>query len=261
MVFVYKFFGYFLYTILYFIIDVEAMRRDHHPRFDEYNTLKSYCCDHYIYSPGERLYQNYCKSFRCPICRRNLVKTKLKDVVKVATQHKLFSHFVITLPGTKFRRYVNPDQSFKYITRKWHNFADRYYRKFKVRLSYILFNRSTSSGYAHLHILTQFIPIDWITSVIPKLCLGFFNISYVQVHRLKNYLSKYWYKEHEWYIPKNKRHFSTSRNIRLTERFRKEVLYPWISVSKKIKFEMVQYYLFCTYNYSPVDWYQWQVDI
>lgn len=30
-----------------------------------------------------------------------------------------------------------------------------------------------------------------------------------------NYLSKYWYKEHEWFIPKNKKHYTRSADIDL----------------------------------------------
>lgn len=238
------------------------MRRDH-LRYLDYNTLKHYCCDHYIYHPGEKLYQNYCKSFRCPICRRFMINNYLKRVVNIATENKLFSHFVITLPGKRFRSHVTPDQSFKYITNKWNLFNNRYKKAFRHKLKYVLFNRSTKDGYAHLHILTEFIPIGWITEVIPKLRLGYFKIKYVQIHRLKNYLSKYWYKEHEWYIPKFKRHFSTSRSITLKLKSLKTYLYHWILLDKRMSFLTFNNFIrlreFIEYSFVSNNWFNWRI--
>ena len=43
---------------------------------------------------------------------------------------------------------------------------------------------------------------------------GSCNIKYVDAHRVGAYLSSYLRsKEHEWFLPKGKKHYSTSRNV------------------------------------------------
>lgn len=239
------------------------MRRDH-LRSEEYQYIKDYCCDHYLYSPGEKLYENFCQSFRCARCRPFLIKRYLNLVVKEAEKHRLLSHLIITLPGKEYRKYMSQDESFKDITKKWNLINNRYRKKFKKGLNFICFNRSTMDGYAHLHILTEYIKKGWLQEVIPKVKLGFFKIKYVDIQRIRNYLSKYWYKEHEWYIPKNKRHFSSSRTICLKQDFSKPTLYQWTSIKKNLDvdfwFNWIQYKIFTIYNDVFNDWYNWRVN-
>jgi hypothetical protein len=71
-----------------------------------------------------------------------------------------------------------------------------------------------------LHILVgNFISKDWLDDVLKRINLGFPFITYVDIQRLGNYLSKYWYKEHEWFIPKNKKHYTHSADIELEKFF------------------------------------------
>jgi hypothetical protein len=74
--------------------------------------------------------------------------------------------------------------------------------------------RSQSDGFCHLHVLVgSYISKDWLDKTLASINLGFPYITYVDIHRLANYLSKYWYKEHEWFIPENKKHYTRSADI------------------------------------------------
>lgn len=188
-------------------------------RQDRYRT-KNFSCNSILYYDIRKsnIKSNQCMRFSCGKCRNKAIKYKLNEVVCSSFDNNLKIHFCITLEGKDFRRFIDPDYSFKYIYIKWNNFRNAYKRKFKKKLSYVAFFRSQESGYAHLHILLdKYIPSNWIESILRKLRLGWARIKYVDVQRIKNYLSKYWYKEHEWFIPKGKKHFSTSRDISLKD--------------------------------------------
>ena len=168
-------------------------------------------------SETEVLNQSSCKCFSCERCRPKKKYDLLKNIVKTAEKHNLRRHLVITLPGYPFRSlFCNVDESFDYAMKKFNEFRVLYKRFFGRNLSYICLPRSQEDGFCHLHILVEdFIPKDWLDDVLKRINLGFPFITYVDVQRLGNYLSKYWYKEHEWYIPENKKHYTRSADIEL----------------------------------------------
>ena len=166
-----------------------------------------------------------CKCYNCDRCRPKKKYDLLKNIVKAAEKHGLKRHLVITLPGYPFRSlFCNVDESFDYAMKKFNEFRVLYKRSFGSNLSYICLPRSQSDGFCHLHILVgSFIPKNWLDETLRNINLGFPYITYVDVHRLGNYLSKYWYKEHEWIIPENKKHYTRSADINL-EKF---IPNPW----------------------------------
>ncbi|NHJ87712.1 MAG: hypothetical protein FK734_19780 [Asgard group archaeon] len=183
-----------------------------------YDGVNDYCKENYLYnSNSDVLHEAKCKCYNCERCRPIKKYDLLRNIVNAAEKHKLRRHLVITLPGYPFRSmFCNVDESFDYAMKKFNEFRVLYKRKFGRNLSYICLPRSQSDGFCHLHILVgNYIPKNWLDDVLKRINLGFPYITYVDIPRLGNYLSKYWYKEHEWYIPKNKKHYTHSADIEL----------------------------------------------
>lgn len=186
-----------------------------HLRHDDYEGVNSSCGLNAIFDIREhRVFPLACNCWRCSSCRPRKISKLLKEVVSLGVEGGLTRHLVITLKGVDFRNSVSADDSFAFSSRKFNDFRKIYKRKFGHNLSYIALPRSQKDGYCHLHILVgSYVPKFWLDKTLRSLNFGFSWITYVDIHRLKNYLSKYWYKEHEWFIPKNKRHYSCSRDV------------------------------------------------
>jgi hypothetical protein len=203
----------------------EHLRQDSdvHPdvkeRIVRYSTVPPYCGHSLLYNPKKHvLNKSHCNCYSCPDCRPRLQRQLLKSIVSLAEVHHLTRHLIITVPGVEFRSKVSPDESFSYASMKFNDFRTLYKRKFGHNLQYIALSRSQETGYCHYHILVgSFIPKEWLDQTMSSLKLGFPFIDYVDVHRLGAYLSKYWYKDHEWYIPKNKRHYSHSAGLNIED--------------------------------------------
>ena len=182
--------------------------------------MNDYCNENYLYnSESDTLHEAKCKCYNCERCRPIKKQDLLKNIVNSAEKHNLRRHLIITLPGYPFRSlFYNADESFDYAMKKFNEFRVLYKRSFGKNLSYICLPRSQSDGFCHLHILVgDYIPKDWLDDVLKRINLGFPFITYVDIQRIGNYLSKYWYKEHEWFIPKNKKHYTHSADIKLEE--------------------------------------------
>lgn len=215
-------------------------------RENRYRTVNNTCGEiDYFDIRHNKIKDNKCCRFTCGRCRDKSISRTLNNVVKNAYKFGLFRHLVITCEGKEFRDKVTADESYDYLPKKWNSFKWLYYKEFYtekvyyhffekgelikkkinnillkdfVKLKYISFFRSQLDGYAHLHILIgSFIPKEWVEKVLRSLSLGWGRIKFVDIHRIRNYLSKYWYKTHEWFIPENKKHFSTSREIKLND--------------------------------------------
>lgn len=182
-----------------------------------YYGVNDYCNENYLYnSESDVLHEAKCKCYNCERCRPKKKYELLTNIVNVAERYGLRRHLVITLPGFPFRSlFCDADESFDYTMKKFNEFRVLYRRYFGQNLSYICLPRSQSDGFCHLHILIgDFIPKTWLDDILKKLNLGFPFVTYVDIHRLGNYLSKYWYKEHEWFIPKDKKHYTHSADIK-----------------------------------------------
>jgi hypothetical protein len=199
-----------------------------------YSDVNSYCNENLLYNADrDFLKEAKCKCYNCERCRPKKKYNLLRNIVKVAEKKKLQRHLVITLPGYPFRSILcNADESFDYAMKKFNEFRVLYKRKFGKNLSYICLPRSQKDGFCHLHVLVGgYIPKTWLDDVLKRINMGFPFISYVDVHRLGNYLSKYWYKEHEWFIPKNKKHYTKSADIEL-EKFYPSPFWYFIGVPR-----------------------------
>jgi hypothetical protein len=187
-------------------------------RKERYIGENDYCNENFLYNKdSDFLKKAKCKCYNCESCRPKKKYDLLRNIIDSAEKYNLKRHFIITLPGYPFRsNFCNVDESFDYAMKKFNEFRVLYKRRFGKNLSYICLQRSQEDGFCHLHILVgDFIPKEWLDDVLKRINLGFSFIRYVDVQRLGNYLSKYWYKEHEWFIPENKKHYTRSADIDL----------------------------------------------
>jgi hypothetical protein len=199
----------------------EHLRQDSevHPdvqmRIIRYSKVSPGCGHSLLYNPREHIIKkSNCNCYACTHCRPRLQKQLLKNILSLAVAHQLTRQLIITVPGAEFRSKVSPDESFTYASKKFNDFRTLYKRAFGHNLVYIALMRSQESGYCHYHILVGgYIPKSWLDQTMHSLKLGFPYIDYVDIQRLGAYLSKYWYKEYEWFIPKNKRHYSHSTGL------------------------------------------------
>lgn len=184
-----------------------------------YGEKKPYCKKHFLVNDKEKnISKARCNSVKCKECRPRQKKRLLDKIARAGSHNKLLRHMVITVLGNEFRDKVSPDNSFSYAQEKWNHLRLLYKRNFGRNLSFVSLPRSQRDGYCHLHVLVgSYIPKKWLDWSCKKVGLGYAYIRYTDVQRLKGYLSKYWYKEHEWYIPENKKQYTCSRDIVLSD--------------------------------------------
>ena len=185
------------------------------------------CGNDIIYNESKhQCYVAGCHQYSCSHCRPKKTKQLLDKVSKYAQENDMTRFLSITLP-TGVRDNILPDDSFEYMQRVWNQVRKQFKRDFGVNLNYILFPRSHANGYCHFHaLLDRYIPKSWLDNVMFNLHLGTSDIRYVDVQRVSAYLCSYLQKkEHEWFLPKNKKHYSMSANIHLEEWIPSDTLY------------------------------------
>ena len=159
-----------------------------------------------------------CLKFDCDRCRKNYLIPKLKNnIEKQIETKKLHYHIVITTEGKNYREHHTIDQSYKDIMYVWNIIRKDHSRKLKKqnrKLSYILLNRAQKNGYSHLHILLNH-PLT--NKQLQNLHKKYPNIgkqySITKHKNTASYLTNDFAKDHEWYIPLTQRHYTTSRDI------------------------------------------------
>lgn len=166
---------------------------------------------------GPKINHIGCGKFHCDRCRPKLKYRMKLEIEDAMVEHKLYTHFVITTEGKKYRdkndyfqSYIDMSESFN----KVRNILSRYAKKHGKRFTYICLIRSQKDGYCHLHVMTNlYIPKQLLQSISDK----YFNTGFIRIKAIKNRkkLSNYFMKDEEWYIPLGRRHYSCSRDIEL----------------------------------------------
>jgi len=167
---------------------------------------------------GTKINRILCSKFHCERCR-TLLKNKLKTQIQIAlTEHKLYTHFVITTEGTNYRDTNDYVQSYTDMSIAWNKIRKILSydaKKQGKHFSYICLFRSQKNGYCHLHVLTNaYIPKQRLQDISKK----YFNTGFIKIKSNKDitkYLTNDFMKDHEFYIPFGRRHYTTSRNIDL----------------------------------------------
>ena len=164
---------------------------------------------------------NKCGLWYCDRCRQRKKSTLKKSIEQAIQEHNLTNHIIITTEGNeKYRNDNDYKQSYKDMMYAWNIIRKTIKRKATKRnhdFSYILLNRAQKNGYSHLHILTNY-PIK--KSTLRKIVAHYPNIGFVEITQHTNtakYLTNDFNKDHEFYIPFNTRHYTTSRNINLQD--------------------------------------------
>jgi len=157
-----------------------------------------------------------CGSWRCRYCGKKKASRLVKQIGKWAEATSLRRMLTLTLDPSKIK-----GNKYDHIMQVWRKFRVYLYRRFK-NVSFIWVLELQKNGNPHLHILiSQYIPQAWISEVWDKLGGGkVVDIRWVDIHRVKAYVSKYFTKSAvlaEADIPRSKRRFSTSRDIRIWE--------------------------------------------
>jgi len=167
---------------------------------------------------GSTINRILCSKFHCDRCR-TLLKYKLKNEIQNALEdYQLYTHFVITTEGTDYRNYNDYIQSYTDMSHAWNKIRKILSydaKKQGKNFTYICLIRAQKNGYCHLHVLTNlYIPKTRLTEISSK----YFNTGFIKIKSNKdiaNYLTNHLLKDHEYYIPFGRRHYTTSRNINL----------------------------------------------
>jgi len=180
-----------------------------------------------IYNSTEhKCYDAKCHQYSCSDCRPKKIKELLDKVSNYAQENGLTRFLSFTLP-TGVRDQMLPDDTFIFMQQLWNQLRKQYKRDFGENLEYILFPRSHKNGVCHAHALVnKYIPKAWLDNIMFRLHGGTSDIKYVDIQHVRTYLMAYLHdKEHEWFLPKNKKHYSTSSGIHLNQWLPSDSLY------------------------------------
>lgn len=167
-----------------------------------------------VFVLGSGLYDIPCQKWNCKKCRPHKKFEIYLDILRYVYIYHLQRHFVITFAGKKVRDLCSWEESYKFMAKQWIKFRKCIEYKYG-KLTYILLARAQESGYCHYHILTNKY-LDWYFLNKKRKNYG---LGYVSIQKNKDvaeYLNTDFFKEHEWFIPLNIRHFRCSRDIKLT---------------------------------------------
>lgn len=211
---------------------------------DYYNT-KDYVCGKLgkIYDYRyDKLYRVGCGKWHCPVCRRRKKYELFFEVLRSVYNYDLFYHFIITFEGRKLRSTVSWSDSYKFMNLTWPKFRKAIDYEFG-KISYIVMPRSQRTGYCHYHLLVdREIDFEFLDKKRKSYDLGF-----VWIHKnqdIAEYLNKDFFKDQEWVIPVNIRHFRKSQNIK----FNKFKLEDSIYFTQKCSIDVIEDTIFNRYS-------------
>jgi hypothetical protein len=224
------------------------------------------------FSDTDNLVDIYCGHKTCERCRRRIKRQLFNGIMDVAFHNNIWRHFIVTVAGKEYRESHSITESFEDCVKAWNKlrYVIRYW--YGDSFSYICFARAQKSGYCHLHILyDRFLDMRWIRRKAEKYPI--FGWMRATNQNAVMYLTNDFFKDSEWHIPSNKRHYSMSRNIHFDflheESDRKMILIPKQSnklLEMEIAYQSIKNHqsvvdlssgpVFPTYGYSvPFDYY------
>src|SRR5258708_23394011 len=172
--------------------------------------------------PGKLAHSRlFCKSLRCPYCRKAKLKNLRARIAQLAHQLQLRRFVTLTLDP---KRLTDSKDTDRYIRKCWRKLRVALERKFGKTVQFIGVLEFQKSGVPHLHLLVGvYIPQAWLSIAWQSTGGGkIVDIRYVDVHRVTAYLTAYLVGEKiehtlSW-LPPRARIFTTSRGIRLSEK-------------------------------------------
>ena len=121
-----------------------------------------------------------------------------------------------------------------YISDCWNKLRLYLEREFGKKLSYIrVIEYQKGTGQAHYHILVdRFIPFNSIRAIWKRVSnQGSVDIRLIDIHRVKSYLTKYLTKDILINVPKDKKRYVMSRDIKIGEKIKS----AWVFVKRSFE--------------------------
>lgn len=164
-----------------------------------------------------------CKCWECRYCGPRRAKRCKRAIAAWAEKLQLNRFVTLTLDPKK----LNGEDSTKYLNRTFAKLRSVLHRKYGKALSYIRVLEYQQNGNAHFHLLlNQFIDIEWLRAEWQAVGGGWnVWIKMITIRRIVGYVSKYLSKGLLMSAPKGSRRVTTSRNIRLFEKPKKDAIW------------------------------------
>jgi len=178
-----------------------------------YNRQRPKCekCGKLYLDEEVKVVDKLCHNWSCLKCRPRLKYILFCEIINNILSFELDKHFIITFKGKDLREQIDFWGSYKFMSEQWKLLHQCIKRKYGY-IDFILLPRAQRSGYCHYHIITNaFIDWNWLNKKRKK-----YNIGYVSIKRNKSvadYLQTDYFKDHEYYIPSNIKHYRSSRSI------------------------------------------------
>ncbi|HEY0090432.1 MAG TPA: hypothetical protein VGB37_16400 [Candidatus Lokiarchaeia archaeon] len=157
-----------------------------------------------------------CNKWHCKECRPQKKFELYLDILRYVYIYDLQKHFIITSEGKKYRKDKIYEESYKFMSKQW----IKYLKVIQTRVGkiiYILLARAQKDGYCHYHIITnKYIDWSFLNKKRKKYGLGFVSIQ--KNKDVAEYLNTDYFKENEWIIPLNVKHFRSSMEIKINNK-------------------------------------------
>jgi hypothetical protein len=168
----------------------------------------------------QRFIRLNCKCWECRYCGPRRARRCKRAIATWAEKLQLNRFVTLTLDPKK----LNGEDSTKYLNRTFAKLQSVLHRKYGKGLSYIRVLEYQQNGNAHFHLLlSKFIDIEWLREQWQAVGGGWnVWIKMVSIRRVVAYVSKYLSKDLLMSAPKGSRRVTTSRNIHLFEKPKKD---------------------------------------
>lgn len=182
---------------------------------ESYSTQNYYCNSKKTYNKRQhRIKSIPCNQFSCRRCRPSLKNQLFYNIINTICIFGFDKHLILTSQGENYRNNTTWTQSFNDMPKSWNKYKQVIQYKYG-KFDYILLPRSQKDGFCHYHIIlnSKYIPHSFLDKKRKK----YSNMGYVSIQTnqtLYNYLTNDFYKDHEYIIPENKRHFYGSNEVK-----------------------------------------------
>lgn len=190
-----------------------------HPLRDMYNSLKSSGRCYFgnigsVYNLNKDIVHKVsCNNWSCFNCRKKLKWNLYHQIFYYVKNIDLVRHLVLTFDGKNVRDKVSFYDSYGLMMKNWNKYKKRIVYDYGD-FNYILLPRSQYSGYCHLHILLdKYIRKDYLKDIAKD----YYGMGWTSInadHDIADYLHKDFFNDYEYWIPKGKKHYITSRGIK-----------------------------------------------
>lgn len=152
-----------------------------------------------------------CGHWTCKVCRPHKKYALYIEILKNVYMFDLNKHFIITSEGKQFRSEYTFQESYRFFSQQWNKFKQLMEYHFQP-INYIVLPRSQKDGYCHYHIIMDsWISWKWLNEKRKKYNLGFMSIK--KNKSVAEYLANDYFKDREFVIPDNFKHYRSSRSI------------------------------------------------